>query len=192
MTQGEREMADSMAKAWMCEVVREKEFNLRDPELSPGWVVKERKNGKVYIVYDPEEEQRRKQMTEDQARFGTTPVGEAPPKISFVGFDIYQEEAWKTAIYPHKGNNIYYPALGLAGEVGEACNRIKKVMRDSGGEPDGETLAALKKELGDALWYFAALARELGLGLSGIAHENLLKLQDRQKRGVLQGNGDDR
>lgn len=184
-------MVVSDKAGWLCERVPKDEFD-RDPELNPGWVVKERRNGKVYIVYDPEEEQRRKQMTKNQAWFDTGTARDVPPKISLVGFDIYQEEAWKTAIYPHKGNNIYYPALGLAGEVGEACNRLKKVMRDSGGEPDGETLAVLRKELGDALWYFAALARELGLRLSDIAHENLLKLQDRQERGVLQGNGDNR
>ena len=35
--------------------------------------------------------------------------------------DRYQEEAWETAIYPDKGNNLYYPALGLVGEAGEVC-----------------------------------------------------------------------
>lgn len=128
-------------------------------------------------------------MTEDQSTFNAR---ELPPKIALVGFNIYQDEAWETAIYPHKGSNIYYPALGLAGEVGEVCNRVKKVMRDHNGQLDGETLKVLEKELGDALWYFAALAQELGLKLSTIAHKNLIKLQDRQERGVLQGNGDDR
>lgn len=42
-------------KAWLCEKIPEKEFD-RDPELNPGWVVAERKNGFVYIIYDHEEQ----------------------------------------------------------------------------------------------------------------------------------------
>ncbi len=33
----------------------------------------------------------------------------------------YQEEAVKTAIYPQQ---IVYPALGLAGEAGECCEKV--------------------------------------------------------------------
>lgn len=51
---------------------------------------------------------------------------------------------------------------------------------------------ALKKELGDVLWYVAAAARELGFDLSDVAHANLDKLHDRAARGVLQGSGDNR
>ena len=42
----------------------------------------------------------------------------------------YQEEAWETAIYPNQGDNLYYPALGLAGEAGEVCNKIKSLTED--------------------------------------------------------------
>jgi hypothetical protein len=45
-------------------------------------------------------------------------------------FTEYQNKARQTAIYPDKGSNIYYPTLGLAGETGEVCEKIKKAMRD--------------------------------------------------------------
>ena len=49
-------------------------------------------------------------------------------------FDLYQDKSEETAVYPNKGDNLYYPALGLAGEAGEVCEKIKKIMRDKGGE----------------------------------------------------------
>tara|TARA_R110000824_G_scaffold363766_1_gene552077 strand:+ start:36 stop:380 length:345 start_codon:yes stop_codon:yes gene_type:complete len=106
--------------------------------------------------------------------------------------DRYQEEAWETAIYPDKGNNLYYPALGLVGEAGEVCNKIKKVMRDQNGEATPEQKNEIAKELGDVMWYLATLATELDSHLGCIADHNLKKLEDRQKRGVLRGSGDNR
>lgn len=44
-----------------------------------------------------------------------------------MNFGEYQSEASKTAIYPKKGDNIYYPALGLGGEAGEVSNKVKEV-----------------------------------------------------------------
>jgi NTP pyrophosphatase (non-canonical NTP hydrolase) len=48
------------------------------------------------------------------------------------------------------------------------------------------------KELGDALWYIAASARELGFDLSEIAVQNIAKLSDRRNRGVIKSAGDNR
>lgn len=104
----------------------------------------------------------------------------------------YQKKAWQTALYPDANNNPYYPALGLGGEVGEVLNKVKKIMRDHGGKITDEFRADLKKELGDVLWYVAALATELDLDLSDIAQDNIDKLTSRKERGVLSGSGDDR
>ena len=55
-----------------------------------------------------------------------------------------------------------------------------------------EDKTALKKELGDVLWYLAQIATELDLSLSEVAHANILKLLSRRKRGVIGGEGDER
>lgn len=104
----------------------------------------------------------------------------------------YQKKASTTALYPDMGQNLYYPALGLGGEVGEVLNKIKKVMRDHGGAVTDEYREILRSELGDVLWYVAALARELGLNLDDIAQANLDKLFSRKERGALGGDGDTR
>ena len=85
----------------------------------------------------------------------------------------YQTKARVTALYPDAGSNPYYPALGLGGEVGEVLNKVKKVMRDHDGQITNEFRDDLKKELGDVLWYVAALATELNLNLDEIAEANI-------------------
>ena len=107
-------------------------------------------------------------------------------------FDLYQDSAERTAIYPNKGDNLYYPALGLAGEAGEVCEKIKKIMRDKKGYLSDEDAEEIGKELGDVLWYVSALATEINLRLSCIAEDNVKKLQSRKERGSLQGSGDNR
>ena len=107
-------------------------------------------------------------------------------------FDLYQDAAEATAVYPDKGDNMYYPALGLAGEAGEVCEKIKKIMRDQKGHFTEDNLEQISKELGDVLWYVAMLAVEFNIALSSVAEDNLAKLQDRMDRGVLKGSGDNR
>ena len=112
--------------------------------------------------------------------------------LDFYHFDLYQDAAESTAIYPDKGDNLYYPALGLAGEAGEVCEKIKKIMRDQKGFITQENEDELVRELGDVLWYVANIASEINRNLSEIAEVNLQKLEDRKKRGKLQGSGDNR
>ena len=63
-------------------------------------------------------------------------------------FDLYQDAAENTAVYPDKGDNLYYPTLGLAGEAGEVCEKIKKVMRDQKGHFTEQNVEEIAKELG--------------------------------------------
>ena len=107
-------------------------------------------------------------------------------------FDLYQDAAESTAVYPDKGDNLYYPALGLAGEAGEVCEKIKKIMRDQKGHFTEENVEDIAKELGDVLWYIATIATELNMSLAAVAEDNMEKLRDRMERGVIKGSGDNR
>jgi NTP pyrophosphatase (non-canonical NTP hydrolase) len=102
-------------------------------------------------------------------------------------FSEYQRKARKTAIYPKK-HRIFYPALGLSAEIGELNNKIKKKMRDNA-VLDKEDMEG---EIGDILWYVAAVSGDLGLSLDKIAQKNLAKLESRMKRGKIKGSGDNR
>lgn len=107
-------------------------------------------------------------------------------------FTEYQRESRTTARYPIVGQPYVYPALGLAGEAGEVSERVKKLLRDKGGEVSDADRDALAKELGDVLWYVAQLCTEFGLDLGTVAHGNLEKLRSRMERGKLSGSGDER
>ena len=98
----------------------------------------------------------------------------------------YQKSAAETAIYSSK-HAVIYPALGLAAEAGEVANKVKKILRD--GDFDRKAIA---DEIGDCLWYIAALCRDLNVSMNDVARANLSKLQDRKKRGVISGSGDNR
>ncbi len=109
-----------------------------------------------------------------------------------MNFEEYQKKSRVTAKYPDAGKNYIYPTLGLTGEAGEVAEKIKKVLRDKGGKIDEETREAIKKELGDVLWYVSQLASELELSLDDVAKTNIEKLLSRLERNVLTGSGDNR
>ncbi len=109
-----------------------------------------------------------------------------------MNFTEYQQKARATAKYPVIGHGVIYPTLGLTNEAGEVAGKIKKVFRDKDGVISEETREALKAELGDVLWYLAQVATELNLSLDDIAEHNIAKLLDRQARGKIQGDGDNR
>lgn len=103
----------------------------------------------------------------------------------------YQINALSSAFYG-VGAKIIYPALKLNGEAGEVAEKVGKILRDDNGVFSEEKKLAIAQEIGDVLWYCAALARDLDFKLEDIAEMNLAKLADRKKRGVLSGSGDNR
>lgn len=113
-----------------------------------------------------------------------------------IEFNEYQRASQETMIYPGalSGDHVtglMYTALGLTGEAGELANKIKKVYRDN--MPVDDALRTdLTKEIGDTLWYLAAMASELDVDLGKAAAYNVAKLSDRARRGVLGGSGDNR
>ena len=110
--------------------------------------------------------------------------------------DKYQSNAMKTAQYPDIGMNLLYPGIGLAGEAGEVCNNIKKLMRDYGykqGMNFAQFYASLPskgqklvndthEELGDVLWYIATMCHEFGITMQSVARGNNVKLDRRYER----------
>lgn len=106
-------------------------------------------------------------------------------------FDEFEKAAIATAMYDDK-YKLFYPALGLAGETGEVLEKIKKVFRDEQGVMTDERRLAIQKELGDVLWYVAALCRDLDISMSTTANCVLVKLKSRAERNVLRGSGDER
>lgn len=94
----------------------------------------------------------------------------------------YQNSAFRTSGgYGEVGSekHLLTSALSLAGEVGELCNLLKKIVRH-GHELDKRRL---KDELGDILWYVADLCSALDLDLDEVAIDNLQKLRHRYPKG---------
>lgn len=123
----------------------------------------------------------------------------------------YQNKAMSTCM--DSSRNMSYMAMGLVSEVGEFMGKVAKAIRkgdvhignndqDSDlhytigfmADPDRccEWEKDLKHELGDILWFAAGIAEVMGWTLEEVAQENIDKLASRQKRGVIDGNGDNR
>lgn len=120
--------------------------------------------------------------------------------IDTLTFDEYSEAADATA----KGlaredtasaKSIPFLALAVNGEAGELAEKVKKSQReaDAGNYEEADRyLREAEGELGDVLWYLDRLAASLGTTLNDAALENIAKLTDRDERGEIFGDGDDR
>ena len=96
----------------------------------------------------------------------------------------YQLKAHEYAAY----DDEIYPWLALGEEAGEVLGKLAKSKR--GDNPLNRE--DVGKELGDLLWQLQECAGQLNYTLDEIATMNLDKLYDRQDRGVIQGDGDNR
>ncbi len=92
----------------------------------------------------------------------------------------YQLAALKTAQQvPEGADPLIVPLLGLVTEAGGVAGFYKKLLRD--GPAYQGAKAKIREELGDVLWYLAAVADRFGLDLEDIAAANLSKVNDRWK-----------
>lgn len=113
----------------------------------------------------------------------------------YLNADHYQQDSrltWRqidTGVSPEID---VYCVLGLLNEAGELAGKVKKLFRDKQGFVSEEDREAIKQELGDVMWYLSQIATSFGLGLSDIMQANIGKITDRQQRGVIGGNGDNR
>lgn len=99
--------------------------------------------------------------------------------------DEYQKLASRTLIekpdseYSDFQLMMVWNAVGLAGEAGEVADHIKKGVFHQHGIDQGK----LEKELGDVLWYVAALCTTAGLLLEDVMRLNIEKLKKRYPNG---------
>ncbi len=93
--------------------------------------------------------------------------------------DDYQKQALRTATGISKYDALLHAALGLAGEVGEVIDLIKKFKYQ------GHNLEYYKviEELGDIMWYCSLMAYSINVDLSEVADRNIMKLSTRYPNG---------
>jgi len=95
-------------------------------------------------------------------------------------FEQYQNDVLRTmAMGYDRDKALMVFALGLNGEAGEVADIIKKIV----GHKHPMDQAGLVDELGDVLWYIAALANQLSIPLATIVQNNVEKLQRRYPQG---------
>ena len=97
-------------------------------------------------------------------------------------FKQYQKRGY-TAINPHTDlqDEILNWAVGLAEEAGEVMGCIKHGIWGR----EGLDRVAIAKEIGDVLWYAAALCTVLKLDMGVVAELNVSKLEHRFGSGVF-------
>lgn len=86
-------------------------------------------------------------------------------------YNEYKAGARTTATYPEE-LSAEYLTLGIRGEGGEVCDKVKKMIRDYGWKPGDripqDCVRGIALELGDVMWYAANLAHEtkvkMGIG----------------------------
>ena len=84
-----------------------------------------------------------------------------------LALDDYQIGLMRTDRTRRSGSEFDLTVLGLVGEVGSLLSEVKKKQRDFRSHLGYED--AILEEMGDVLWYLAALAHHDGLKLSDIA-----------------------
>jgi NTP pyrophosphatase (non-canonical NTP hydrolase) len=70
-------------------------------------------------------------------------------------------------------------AMALSGEVGELVAEFQWLTPEESADPDQETLARIRAEIGDVTLYLVQLADSLGIDLIEAAHA---KLDDSERR----------
>lgn len=103
-------------------------------------------------------------------------------------FNEFQDLAMSTRL---ESANTLYALMGLVGEVGEVYSLIAKGIRD-GVEDEDAFNEKVKKELGDVLWFIAAICEDMDYTMDECAEVVIKKLKSRKERNVLGGSGDDR
>lgn len=125
-----------------------------------------------------------------------------------IDWDAYTKATQDTAVYPgsgeyngtgntaddflHETGSVLYTVLGLVGEAGEVVDVVKKAWRKHPNgfgtmlEEDYDGMCSkVMDELGDVMWYVAALCSELDLNFEAVLSQNVTKLAQRKAEGTL-------
>lgn len=108
----------------------------------------------------------------------------------------YQRKALNTCT--KNSYSLEYLIPGLASEAGEVAGKFAKMIRKHGSykkmssEEREQFETELMKELGDVMWFIALTAHIIKFDLEIVMSQNIAKLTDRQSRGVIEGDGDNR
>lgn len=113
------------------------------------------------------------------------------PSLTSPEYEIYSKI--KTAVLAAKDLGGLKKKMRGDGHQSFPPTVVDSALRGRDFAMEHETAKAIGGEGGgDCLWYSAELCRQLGLSLNDVAKAMLAKLKDRQERGVLKGNGDER
>ena len=96
-----------------------------------------------------------------------------------MNFTEYQIAASRTSTPDTSLIEVFTMAMGAGSETGEILSELKK-SREQCRDIDR---AKITEEIGDTLWYLAALCRKLDLRLEDSATGNILKLLERYPNG---------
>lgn len=96
--------------------------------------------------------------------------------------DQYQQKSYY-AVQPHESHKeaMSHWAIGLTEEAGEVNGDIKHKYYNH----EDVTLMKMAEELGDVLWYVAALCTELDISLDAVAQLNIAKNRHKYPDGVF-------
>jgi NTP pyrophosphatase (non-canonical NTP hydrolase) len=123
-------------------------------------------------------------------------------QIEIEKFDLYtksiakiQSEKTRDEIEQIMVTQIHF--TGLAGEVGELGEKIKKAIRDKEASPllltpEAKDQDAILKELGDIEWYLTRLEADFGFTKGQVLQANYDKLSKRMYENKIKGEGDNR
>lgn len=73
--------------------------------------------------------------------------------------------------------DLKYMAIGLAGEVGEVLNEIKKLERDDNNILTQQRKSKIIEEMGDVMWYFTGILNRLDTTIDNVLETNINKLK---------------
>lgn len=96
--------------------------------------------------------------------------------INPLTFSDYAERASRTDRFAQTADSLRNLKFGFFGEVGGLLSALKKVNRDSLQASEAELAG---EELGDALWYLAAVAKRLGLQRGAVAVAAMREMRTR-------------